>query len=426
MGIESLYVLGVGFAGVALLLLTLSSIASSVPVHALVYSAVWVPCLCISQVAMDGANRPAASTTMVLIAAWWAFLIGSILPLITGRVRTAGEPQPVAKIPALAILYGLLILQWSGALYEILHFESVGRSLSLSTLIDDLASLRVTGETAEIHLPPFLSTFRWAHVIYVPLALILLSNRFISRRLFLGICLLAALSALLHFTRAPVVQLSLVAFVAWMSLYKPSRRTFWITSVSVGGALLVAFVAAQVAINRQSSTHASLQQSLSAYFGMSPLAYEDILQGGYPREPGFYSLDSVYFFLTKVGVPVSYPGLSRPQIWFPQVTNVYTYLDVFTLDAGITGAILGACLVGIGCSWVYRENQRRTSLWTLSMYAYVSYCCLMTPINNEFIRANTVITLLLSWLATRAINARPSGSPSEGPGSVRRAPPKTA
>jgi oligosaccharide repeat unit polymerase len=423
---ESIYVLVVGFSGVAMLLLLLSSIAGAVPIHALVYSAVWLPCLCISQVAMDGAIRPAASTTMVLFASWWAFLIGSILPLVAGRVRNAGRPQPIARLPALAVLYGLLALQWAGAVYEIMHFESAGRSLGLSTLIDDLASLRVTGETAEIHLPPFLSTFRWAHVIYLPLALILLRSRLISRWHFLGICLLAAAAALLHFTRAPVVQLSIVAFVAWMSLYKPSRKTFWIASACVFGALLAAFVAAQIAINQQSSTRASLGQSLSAYFGMSPLAYEDILQGGFPREPGYYSLDSVYFFLNKAGLAVTYPGLSRPQIWFPEVTNVYTYLDVFTLDAGVTGAILGACLVGVGCSWVYRENRRRTSLWTLSMYAYVSYCCLMTPINNEFIRANTLLTLLISWLATRATGLREAPPLAEGPGAGTPAPPGSA
>ncbi len=414
MDLDSLIVLGVGFVGVALLLLILANIAGAVPVHAAIYSAVWAPCLCISQVALEGAVRPAIPTLIILVGAWWAFLIGSVLPLVAGRVRSAGSVVEVLKLPALAALYVLLALQWAGVLYEVFHLgESRGQSISLSSLVDDLAGLRVTGATNELHLPPLLGSFRWAHVIYVPLALILRRKQYISRAHFLGICALAVVSALMHFTRAPIVQLSVVLFVAWLELYRPSRRTKWISAIATSVVLLAVFVAAQVAINEQSTKPTSLQGSLSSYFGMSPIAYEDILKGGYPREPGFYTLDSAYFFLTKAGVPVVYPGQSRPQIWFPAVTNVYSYLDVFTLDAGVTGAILGAGLVGVGCSWVYKANRRRSTLATLSMYAYLCYCCLMTPINNEFIRATTLITLFLSWLATRLIGAHPRRVPAE-------------
>jgi oligosaccharide repeat unit polymerase len=414
MDVQSLIVLGAGFAGVALLLLILACIAGSIPVHALLYSAVWAPCLILSQFGLGGTIRPAVSTTLVLLAAWWAFLIGSIFPLITGRIREAGEPVVVRRLPALVTLFVLIALQWSGALYEILHLRVGGKPLSLATIVDDLASLRVTGAMSEIQLPPFLGSFRWSQVIYVPLAWILRSQQFISRRMLAGIYTMAVVAAFIHFTRAPVVELCILTLVSWLVLTRPSRRKFWMASASVFGGLLALFVAVQIAINAQSTKHGTLDETLSSYFGMSPMAYEDILKGGYPREPGFYSLDSFYFFLNKIGVRVTYPGETRPQIWFPTSTNVYTYLDVFTLDAGVTGAILGACLVGVGCSWAYRSDRKRSSLLTLSMYAYLCYCCLMTPINNEFIRANTLINLVLCWVATWCITSHPLKVPANG------------
>ncbi len=407
-------VLLAGFTGVALLLSILASIATALPMHAFLYSAAWTLCLCISEVALGGTIRPSASTTIVLFAAWWAFLVGSIFPLIAGSIQTPGRSEAICRLPALAALYFFVTLQWSGVLYEFLHMETQGGSLSLSSIFGDLAALRFSGAANENPLPPFLGSFRWSHVIYVPLALFLRSNRFISRWHLVAICALALISAVVHFTRAPIVQLSLVTLVAWLTIYRPSRRSVRIASVAVGVALIVAFVAGQIAIDQQSSTKATLGQALSAYFGMPPLAYEDILKGQFPREPGLYSLDWFYFFATKMGAHIAYPSLTRPQIWFPIVTNVYTYLDVFTLDAGIPGAILGASLVGVLCSWAYRRNRRQSSLWTLSLYAYLCYCCLMTPINNEFIRANTLITLLLSWVATWLIRARPPEVPQGG------------
>jgi oligosaccharide repeat unit polymerase len=416
MDIQSVAVLALGFTGVALLLAILASITGSIPAHAFLYSAVWAPCLCMSQFALEGTIRPGVQTTIILMGAWWAFLIGSILPLLAGRVRFAERPDPIGKIPAAATLCALVVLQWAGALYEILHLDSSGRSLSLSTLVEDMAALRVAGAISENRLPPFLGTFRWAHVVYVPLALMMRSKGYLSRLQLAGIFLLAVASALIHFTRAPIVQLSIVTFVSWLVLYRPRRKVVWLAVASVAAMLVVAFIAAQVAINEQSGTRASLLQSLSAYFGMSPIAYEDILLGQFPREPGYYSLDWLYFFLGKFGVTLAYPNLTRPQIWFPAVTNVYTYLDVFTLDAGITGAILGACTVGAVCSAAYKANCRRSSLLSITVYAYLCYCCLMTPINNEFIRANILTTLIISGMAAWVIRDRGPGIAAAGPG----------
>jgi oligosaccharide repeat unit polymerase len=405
--IESLLALGAGFLGVVILLWVLARLAGSLPIHALVYSAVWAPCLCVSQFALGGTIRPAVATTTILVAAWWAFLVGSIMPLLDGRLGP-GESQAIRRTPALAVLYILLALQWSGALYEVLHFEQVGGSFSLSTIVDDLARMRVSGETTEIHLPPLLGSFRWSQVVFVPLALVLRSKKMISRGHLLAIYALAGVSALLHFTRAPIAQLSIVIFISWLVLYRPPRKTVGLAFLATGGALLAVFVAVQFAINQKSMGRETLAQSLCAYFGMSPLAYQDILLGLYPREPGIYSLDWLYFTLNKLGASLSYPGLTRPQVWFPIITNVYTYLDVFTLDGGKTGAILGAWFLGVVCSWVYRQGRELLSVCTLSVYAYLCYSCLMTPINNEFIRANVFITIVVSWLSARIIGRRRS------------------
>jgi oligosaccharide repeat unit polymerase len=371
--------------------------------HALLYSAVWTLCLCLSHAALDGSMQPMPATTLILVAAWWAFLLGSIIPFLGRRARYYKRAMEIGRVHGLMVLYFLLSLQWAGVIYELSHLQGVAWSSGPTTIIANLARMRVTGETAEIQLPPFLGSFRWSHVIYIPLSLILRTRRLISRRHLLVIFALAGISALLHFTRAPVVQLSIVTLVAWLVLYRPTPKIVGITCVSIGGALLVTFVLSQIVIDRQSNTTASLDQSLAAYFGMSPLGYEEILSGRYQQETGIYSLDWLYFPLSKLGLVDSYPGLTRPYVYYPVVTNVYTYLDAFTLDGGVLGAISGACLAGFGCSCIYKSNRRQSTLYTLSFYSYLCYCCLMTPINNEFIRANTWIIMGVAWLATRFI-----------------------
>jgi hypothetical protein len=403
---ESLLILVVGFTGVAVLLLFQGCLLGSVPIHSLLYSSVWSLCICFSQSALGGELRTQPATTLVLFGAWWAFLAGATVPVITGAARAPGCAYCIRRRQALAVLYTLLALQWAGVLYEILHLDASARPLGVSAMAGEVAAIRTGQATNEIPLPPFLGTFRWSFAIYIPLALILRSRALISRRQLAAIYILAGVSALVHFTRAPVIMLSIVSFVAWVRLYRPSPRRVWIATGLIGVALVATFVAAQVAINQQTLTSTPLFRSLSAYFGTSPLAYEDILKGNFPRAPGFYSFDWLEFLLDKTGMHVATPGQDRPQIWFPIVTNVYTYLDVFTLDGGVTGALLGAAMVGALCSCVYRLDSRRTSLWTLSTYAYLCYGCLMTPINNEFIRINTLITLALSWCATWFIGYR--------------------
>jgi len=63
--------------------------------------------------------------------------------------------------------------------------------------------------------------------------------------------------------------------------------------------------------------------------------------GEWALDDRLYSLDFVDFFAFKVGLKQNYDGLIRPVIEFGVVTNLYTYLDAFTLDAGIPGALMG-------------------------------------------------------------------------------------
>src|SRR5580692_11205718 len=130
-----LFALLVGFSGVALLLSILGNIAGSVPMHAFLYSAIWAVCIGASEVALGGTIRPDVATTLVLFGAWWAFLVGSILPLIAGRFRGPGAPARIRRFPAVAAIWVLMALQWCGVLYEVLHVDKSGRSLSPSTLL---------------------------------------------------------------------------------------------------------------------------------------------------------------------------------------------------------------------------------------------------------------------------------------------------
>ncbi|MEO8584642.1 MAG: hypothetical protein ABI584_00630, partial [Acidobacteriota bacterium] len=202
---------------------------------------------------------------------------------------------------------------------------------------------------------PSWSVWRWDQVLYVPLALFLHSRSLISGRFLFGIYSWAILLASARFTRLPLIGLAVITFVAWIVLYAPTRRSRVVLGTSLAAlGLFVFFVTQTALVERHAWLKISPGESLVAYIGASPLAYETLLQGAYLREPGvLYSVEPVNYLLFKLGLLRVYPGLTRPYADMPFVTNVYTFLDTFTLDAGIPGALIGAGAIAAFVGFVY-------------------------------------------------------------------------
>jgi hypothetical protein len=140
-------------------------------------------------------------------------------------------------------------------------------------------------------------------------------------------------------------------------------------------------------------------------------AYDTIIDGSFPREPGYYSADMFYYTLQKLKIidSESYPSLVKPYVYN---TNIYTFLDVFTLDGGILGAILGATLVGAAGGWLFNKAAKRPSPMILAWNALFAYCVAIAVANNEFIRINFVMTLVLASIVSHFVVQRRVGRAS--------------
>lgn len=143
-----------GALGVAFLLFLITKGAKTILTPAHCFSAVWGVTLLISQVALEGLIRPHMSTIMVMYGAWWALLIGSLIPLC----NTGYKPQLVSirKTQGIIVLIGLLALQCAGILYEI---ETFSLLTNFRDLPRHLIALRLEGAFWMYSCPPFSEPF---------------------------------------------------------------------------------------------------------------------------------------------------------------------------------------------------------------------------------------------------------------------------
>jgi oligosaccharide repeat unit polymerase len=195
--------------------------------------------------------------------------------------------------------------------------------------------------------------------------------------------------------------------MSWILIYQPAplKKAFVFGSATI---LLPLFfiVTQRMIVDSSGGTASTLGTSLLSYAGLSPLAYESIVNGQYPRKPGLYSLDAIYFALNKFNVVSEYPGLDRSYIMYPLVTNIYTFLDTFTLDFGITGALLGAGIVGFVSSRIYVRARLTPNIFNITLYAFLVYACALAPANNEFIRFGFILNGVIAWSINQWVTCR--------------------
>jgi hypothetical protein len=168
-------------------------------------------------------------------------------------------------------------------------------------------------------------------------------------------------------------------------------------------AFCLVFVTIQAALQSNQPRIVETVQLVEGYYGGSMQAYESIIDGSFPRTPGYYSADMFYYILQKVKLidSNSYPSSARP--YGDNMTNIYTFLDVYTLDGGIFGAILGAALVGAAGGWLFNQASRCHSPMMLAWNAFFVYGIAMAAANNEFIRINFPMTFVLASIVSHFV-----------------------
>jgi hypothetical protein len=86
-------------------------------------------------------------------------------------------------------------------------------------------------------------------------------------------------------------------------------------------------------------------------------------------------------------------------------TNLYTYLDAFTLDLGPAIAILLTLVLGFASGKLYDGVRRRPGLANLAIYSYVVYACAMSIANNEIIRFSFFFVILCAVFFNQFVRA---------------------
>lgn len=383
----------IGLAGSTLLLVRISRKVEDFLHAATLFSLVWGLNVLACEVLPYQSLRLDIRTLVVAIAAWWMFLLG-FLGAVSFRWPVLRGRATVDPTRAKMLLAALIGLQMVAIVLEMQQSGLLAGQPSLWGQLGSLAGRRTSGAMAEIHLPSMWALWRWDFTLYLPLAFVIYRGGWLRPRALVGVILLAAGSALLRFTRAPLLDVMTITIVG-AAIARPAGEKVWQAArrrlaviVLAFGAFAGLFIAMQMVLAssaRESPVPAG--QALMEYVGGPLSAYQDLLRHGeWTPSARVYSLDALDFVAFKLGLKATYGGTVRPYTDVGVPTNIYTYLDAFTLDAGVFGAFAGSLVLGVGVGWLSYLVRKRGSYWSVVMYSYSAYNCLMVGVNNQFIQ----------------------------------------
>jgi oligosaccharide repeat unit polymerase len=390
---DATVVLLLGFAGAALLLVFITRKAEDFLHAATLFSLVWGLNLVACELLPYQNLRLDTRTLVVAVAAWWMFLLG-FLAASSFRWPVMCGSAAVNPTRAKILLLALIGLQMVAIVLEMRQSGLLQGQLSLWGQIASLAGKRTSGAMAEIQIPSVWGLWRWDFTLYLPLAFVMYRCGSLRLRGLVGLIMLAGGSAVLRFTRAPLLDVITIAIVG-VAIARPAGERAWrvarrrlavvVLGFGVFAGLFIAMERVLASTVRDNSLGEG--QTLIAYVGGPLRAYQDLLQqGDWTRSDRLYSLDAIDFLAYKLGLRVTYEGHVRPYTDVGAPTNIYTYLDAFTLDAGVFGALGGSLFLGAGVGWLFYLVRRKGSYWSVVMYSYSAYNCLMVGVNNQFIQ----------------------------------------
>ena len=387
----------VGYCGAVLLLCLITYQAGSGNTFTHWFSLVWGPCILAAQFFTTSTTMLSSETIIILFGAWWALLAGALLT-IRRQPEIAPTEVPINNRRAIAAVLLLFSLQATLVVYELPTIDAQQPANKYVLVLRNLGEL-----SGRSKCPWWLEVFRNAYFVYLPLGVMLRKRGLLSRHMFYILVAAACLLALTRMTRAPLLGCMVTLGSSWTLLNRPRALRAWGMLAGWLAAFCLVFVTIQAALQSNQPRIVETVQLVEGYYGGSMQAYESIIDGSFPRTPGYYGADMFYYILQKVKLidSNSYPSSARP--YGDNMTNIYTFLDVYTLDGGIFGAILGAALVGAAGGWLFNQASRCHSPMMLAWNAFFVYGIAMAAANNEFIRINFPMTFVLASIVSHFV-----------------------
>jgi oligosaccharide repeat unit polymerase len=385
---ETIIIDSVGYLGALILTHMCTVRARCASTFAHLFSIVWGTCLFAAQFFTTSTTHLPSGTLLTLFGAWWCLLLGALC-VLKHQPKRPSSFELISTHRAILAVFVLLALQASVVIWELPSLESV---LSIKQLA---MMLRVAGIAMASKCPWWLEVFRNAYFVYIPLAVLLRKRKVLSRWALVAVIAASALLSFSRMTRTPLLGASVALWASWVLLYRRPAGRAWAALGAVGGVMGLVFLLSQTVIDSGEGRIVQKVQLLEPYFGGSMHAFETILDGAFPRSPGLYSADMVYYALNKLDFVSadSFPSIIRP--YSDNGTNVYTFLDSFALDGGIAGALVGAFAVGLLGGIVFNKASASRSIVFVTVYSSYCYYIAMSILNNEFIRINVAVTVIL-------------------------------
>jgi oligosaccharide repeat unit polymerase len=240
----------------------------------------------------------------------------------------------------------------------------------------------------------FYTIFGNTSNIYLPLAIYLFIEKKISTLMLIVVYIVSILIAVAAFTRAPMLYLIIISIVFYSNQAKKIPYKIILISFSI---LVLLFGVSSFFIGQVSQGSIDTNAAINLYLYGGITAYQNLLNGKYFTyqvfDSNFYSFDFINYVLKTFRVIRSYPDLVRE---YDQdlPTNVYTYLDCFTLDFGFIGAFLGSYVLGIISKVIYLRYYRNQSIFDLILYSTICYFASFIFMNNEYIRFTFILLIV--------------------------------
>jgi oligosaccharide repeat unit polymerase len=374
-------------------------------IHTLLFSVGWGASIGLNQFLFDGSIRVLPETLLLLYGVWLVFFMGVIL----GQSMSSSDNVTNVPIVKNNSIFILLFLITAHILIKVTELNSIGAfsSIDPTQILTSLAMMRVKQEFADAEVAWYMQLFRSGFVLYIPLAIMMYKNKYIGKTSVVLVLLVATILSLSNFTRAPILNVIITTWVSLLLIHSGKVVTMLFRGALVLLLSVGFFIFMESTISFAAKVeNNSFMELVAPYFGGPVKAYETILLKSQPfSDQGFYSFDMINYILKKLGIISEYPDLVKEYVYLPFPTNMYTFLDTYTLDFGILGAFAGTFLTGFAIAGVQKYALKGSYL-AITVYALLMYYLVMTPCNNEFIRFNFVMYLVLAWLLNIAVTKR--------------------
>ena len=333
-------------------------------------------------------------TYLVLICSWVFYLLGSLRLKIYEPLDFSHQQYDYKRLKVL--LFILVIFSIIG------YLSAIGEIISSITDIQTWASVR--GEKTFMDATKeniFYTVFARNYDIYLPLAIYLYVHNELNKKLLILIFIYGILTSIINFSRAPLFEPIIVSYVSYILIKQSFKLPIFRILLVLIGFIFIFTLSQSVLFSLNTYSMFDANYQIKMYLFGSIGNYQLILDGLYPDYNSYsspiYTLDFINYVFQRLGLITSYPDQIREFNDFSD-SNVYTFLDAFTLDLGIIGAFIGSFIVGVIGKSMYSNYEKNNTLFSIILYSLICYYSLMSFANNEFIRFSFILFIIKAYI----------------------------